>query len=100
MIDSRVRDIVIRLELSRASRGLSTSASDRPRTYDVAIYSANPIPGVGASQTRSLGSPSTVAGLPFVGSEWIEIPWALYQEYLGMFVEGEKGRHYMSDRLF
>src|SRR5438093_12411186 len=69
-----------------------SSASEPTRTYNALVYTDLDLPPLkhpdppGGRAAR----PATVAGLPLASVEQVTVRWSRYQEYLALFVEGEK----------
>src|SRR5438552_8037063 len=114
LFSSRYAEIVVRLstvlqstiEEVRASGSVGLYSSGTPtetmKTYTARVYTTLnlPLSKPPKDSVAQTNQPEMFAGLPLAGVEQVTVRWARYQEYLALFLDGEKDPFHLAKRLF
>lgn len=106
-ISTRTFEVVIRLSPHREALARPTTRTQQstPREkdcdYDAWVFAPESIPDLKPPDPSNVPPDCRKSGgIPLVALERVSVRWNRYQEYLGAFLEGEKGCRELGRRLF
>jgi hypothetical protein len=98
-VKGRFDEVLVTVGPMRMRRSdLQRSTAEPRRTYETLVYSNLPDIRIGGAAVSDT-APREIGGLQLVGRDEIRIRWSSYEEYLRMFLEGEKAPGMMRSRL-